>query len=96
MNGSERFRAAILIGLGLDELSAPSIPAAKARMAQLIAVECRQLLNQAMACRLSLEVEHLLAQFRMTQQDAPLITAECITLESDWRSKEEVLERRDR
>ncbi|MFP1592640.1 hypothetical protein ACLB1M_31080 [Escherichia coli] len=27
----------------------------------------------------------------MTQQDAPLVTAECITLESDWRSKEEVL-----
>ncbi|XNM77157.1 PTS sugar transporter subunit IIA [Escherichia coli] len=36
-------------------------------------------------------MEHLLAQFRMTQQDAPLVTAECITLESDWRSKEEVL-----
>ena len=83
----------LLIGLGLDELSmsAPSIPAAKARMAQLDSRECRQLLNQAMACRTSLEVEHLLAQFRMTQQDAPLVTAECITLESDWRSKEEVL-----
>lgn len=28
----------------------------------------------------------------MTQQDAPLVTAECISwLESDWRSKEEVL-----
>ncbi|WDB34096.1 putative PEP-binding protein [Escherichia albertii] len=83
----------LLIGLGLDELSmsAPSIPAAKARMAQLDSRECRQLLNQAMACRTSLEVEHLLAQFRMTQQDAPLVTAECITLESDWRNKEEVL-----
>ena len=80
----------LLVGLGLDELSmsAPSIPAAKARMAQL---DSRELLNQAMACRTSLEVEHLLAQFRMTQQDAPLVTAECITLESDWRSKEEVL-----
>ncbi|WP_190320272.1 putative PEP-binding protein, partial [Enterobacter hormaechei] len=83
----------LLVGLGLDELSmsAPSIPAAKARMAQLDSRECRQLLNQAMACRTSLEVEHLLAQFRMTQQDAPRVTAECITLESDWRSKEEVL-----
>ena len=83
----------LLVGLGLDELSmsAPSIPAAKARMAQLDSRECRQLLNQAMACRTSLEVEHLLAQFRMTQQDAPLVTAECITQESDWRSKEEVL-----
>ncbi|WP_297200938.1 phosphoenolpyruvate--protein phosphotransferase [uncultured Pluralibacter sp.] len=83
----------LLIGLGLDEISmsAPSIPAAKARMAQLDSRACRQLLNQAMSCRTSLEVEHLLAQFRMTQQDAPLVSAECITLDSDWRSKEEVL-----
>ena len=83
----------LLVGLGLDELSmsAPSIPAAKARMAQLDSRACRQLLNQAMACRTSLEVEHLLAQFRMTQQDTPLVTAECITLDSDWRSKEEVI-----
>lgn len=43
----------LLVGLGLDELSmsAPSIPAAKARMAQLDSRECRKLLNQAMACR---------------------------------------------
>ncbi|AVR01852.1 phosphoenolpyruvate--protein phosphotransferase [Pluralibacter gergoviae] len=83
----------LLVGLGLDEvsMSAPSIPAAKARMARLDSRACRQLLNQAMACRTSLEVEHLLAQFRMSQQDAPLVTAECITLDSDWRSKEEVL-----
>ncbi|STW40005.1 PTS system phosphoenolpyruvate-protein phosphotransferase [Klebsiella pneumoniae] len=36
-------------------------------------------------------MEHLLAQFRMRQQDVPLVSAECITLNSDWRSKEEVL-----
>ncbi len=49
----------LLVGLGLDELSmsAPSIPAAKARMAQLDSRECRKLLNQAMACRTSLEVK---------------------------------------
>lgn len=37
----------LLVGLGLDELSmsAPSIPAAKARMAQLDSRECRQLLQ---------------------------------------------------
>ncbi|MDU7186337.1 MAG: phosphoenolpyruvate--protein phosphotransferase, partial [Klebsiella sp.] len=83
----------LLVGLGLDELSmsAPSIPATKARLAQLDSRACRQLLNQAMQCRTSLEVEHLLAQFRMTQQDAPLITPQCITLNSDWRSKEEVI-----
>ena len=83
----------LLVGLGLDELSmsSPAIPATKARMAQLDSKECRQLLNRAMACRTSLEVEHLLAQFRMNQQDAPLVTAQCITLDNDWRSKEEVI-----
>jgi phosphoenolpyruvate-protein phosphotransferase len=83
----------LLVGLGLDELSmsAPAIPATKARLARLDSRACRQLLNQAMQCRTSLEVEHLLAQFRMAQQDAPLITTQCITLNSDWRSKEEVL-----
>ncbi|HDY8788680.1 phosphoenolpyruvate--protein phosphotransferase [Klebsiella pneumoniae] len=83
----------LLVGLGLDELSmsAPAIPATKSRLAQLDSRACRQLLNQAMQCRTSLEVEHLLAQFRMRQQDVPLVSAECITLTSDWRSKEEVL-----
>lgn len=83
----------LLVGLGLDEISmsAPAIAATKARMDKLDSRTCRQLLNQAMACRTSLEVEHLLAQFRMVQQDAPLITAQCISLDNDWRSKEEVL-----
>lgn len=83
----------LLVGLGLDEISmsAPAIPATKARLAQLDSRACRQLLNQAMACRTSLEVEHLLAQFRMSAQDAPLITPQCISLDNGWRSKEEVL-----
>ena len=83
----------LLVGLGLDEISmgAPSIPATKARLAQLDSRACRQLLNQAMACRTSLEVEHLLAQFRMSQQDTPLVTPHCISLDNDWNSKEEVM-----
>lgn len=83
----------LLVGLGLDELSmgSPSIPATKARLAQLDSRACRQLLNQAMACRTSLEVEHLLAQFRMSQQDTPLVTPRCISLDNDWNSKEEVM-----
>ncbi|MDK9605539.1 phosphoenolpyruvate--protein phosphotransferase [Lelliottia wanjuensis] len=83
----------LLVGLGLDELSmgSPSIAATKARLAQLDSRACRQLLNQAMACRTSLEVEHLLAQFRMNQQDTPLVTPRCISLDNDWSSKEEVM-----
>ncbi|MCM7515641.1 phosphoenolpyruvate--protein phosphotransferase [Enterobacter hormaechei] len=83
----------LLVGLGLDELSmgSPAIPATKARLAQLDSRACRQLLNQAMASRTSLEVEHLLAQFRMNQQDTPLVTPRCISLDNDWNSKEEVM-----
>lgn len=83
----------LLVGLGLDELSmgSPAIPATKACLAQLDSRACRQLLNQAMACRTSLEVEHLLAQFRMNQQDTPLVTPRCISLDNDWNSKEEVM-----
>ena len=83
----------LLVGLGLDEISmsAPSIPATKERLSKLDSRECRQLLNKAMACRTSMEVEHLLAQFRMNQSDAPLITTDCITLDADLRSKEEVI-----
>jgi len=83
----------LLVGLGLDEISmsAPSIPVTKARLSKLDSRECRLLLNRAMQCRTSLEVEHLLAQFRMEVNDAPLITAECVALNTDWRSKEEVI-----
>lgn len=91
--GSKGSVLPLLVGLGLDEISmsAPSVLATKARLAQLDSRACRQLLNQAMACRTSLEVEHLLAQFRMSRQDAPLIATQCISLENDWRSKEEVI-----
>ncbi|MDD7909847.1 phosphoenolpyruvate--protein phosphotransferase [Pseudovibrio exalbescens] len=83
----------LLIGMGLDEISmsAPSIPATKERVSKLDSRECRILLNKAMECRTSLEVEHLLAQFRMEQSDAPLVSQECITLDVDLRSKEEVI-----
>lgn len=83
----------LLVGLGLDEISmnAPSIPATKERIAGLDSRECRQLLNKAMQCRTALEVEHLLAQFRMAQSSAPLISAACISLDRDLRSKEDVI-----
>ncbi len=57
--GAKGSGAAALVGLGLDELSmsAPAISATKARLAQLDSQACRQLLNQAMQCRTSLEVE---------------------------------------
>ncbi|MGR5362711.1 phosphoenolpyruvate--protein phosphotransferase [Vibrio mediterranei] len=83
----------LLVGLGLDEISmsAPSIAATKERISKLDSRECRQLLNKAMQCRTPLEVEHLLAQFRLAQTEAPLISEDCIKLDLDLRSKEEVI-----
>ena len=83
----------LLVGLGLDELSmnSPNILATKARLAKLNRSDCRLLLNKAMDCRTSLEVEHLLAQFRMEQTEIPLITTQTITIAPDWLSKEEVI-----
>lgn len=83
----------LMVGLGLDEISmsAPAIAATKARMAKLDSAQCRALLAQAKACRTSLAVEHLLALFRMEQQNAPLIATECVALDRAWRSKEEVI-----
>ena len=83
----------LLVGLGLDEISmsAPSIAATKERISKLDSRECRQLLNRAMECRTVQEVEHVLAQFRMTQTEAPMVSKDCISLDRDLRSKEEVI-----
>ncbi|MET2897846.1 phosphoenolpyruvate--protein phosphotransferase [Vibrio rotiferianus] len=83
----------LLVGLGLDEISmsSPSIAATKERIAKLDSRECRQLLNKAMQCRTIQEVEHVLAQFRMTQSEAPMVSTDCISLDRDLRNKEEVI-----
>lgn len=74
----------LLVGLGLmNQHEAPS----GRRAIQLIAV-APVAQRQAMACRTSL-AEHLLAQFRMTQQAA--ITAECISIGKATGGKEEAL-----
>jgi fructose-specific PTS system IIA-like component len=82
----------LLVGLGLDELSmsAPAIPATKARLARLDSRACRQLLNQAMQCRTSLEVEHCWPSSACPAGRAADYHA-VHYLNSDWRSKEEVL-----
>ncbi|MCD6618894.1 phosphoenolpyruvate--protein phosphotransferase [Aeromonas veronii] len=83
----------LLVGLGLDEISmsAPGIPATKERVARLDTVACRDLLDRALQCRTPVEVEHLLAQFRLNQSDAPLVSVDCITLDNDLKTKEEVI-----
>lgn len=83
----------LLVGLGLDELSmgAPSIPATKERIAKLDTGSCKQLLKEALNCGSATDVESLLRLFRSQQEEQPIITQECISLDYDFQSKEQVI-----
>ena len=83
----------LLVGLGLDELSmpAPSIPATKERIAQLNTGSCKQLLKEALNCCSATDVELLLRLFSSQQHEQPIITQECISLDHDLQSKEQVI-----
>jgi len=84
----------LLIGMGLDEISAaaPELPALKAAVARCSAADCRGLLERALACRTAGEVGDLLAAFR-GRGDAPgLLQRELVTLGSDSASREEAIE----
>lgn len=83
----------LLVGLGLDELSmgAPSILTIKEKIAKLNSASCQQLLKEALDCRTASDVELLLSQFSSEQQVQPIITQECICLDHDLQSKEQVI-----
>ena len=85
--------APLLVGLGLDELSlsAPGIPAVKAAVAKLDSAECRSILEQAMACDSAASVDALLGKLPGKWGSMPLVTEEMIVLDSDSRTKEEVI-----
>ena len=59
--GGDLQATAILVGLGVDELSvaAPAIPAVKDRIRQVGLEECRQLAERALACESSEAVRKL-------------------------------------
>ncbi|WP_319412066.1 phosphoenolpyruvate--protein phosphotransferase [uncultured Cohaesibacter sp.] len=85
----------LLVGLGLDEISmsAPAIAAAKARLAKLSMAKCRQVVEKAKACRTALEVDQMLAEFRMGVGDAPMVSRDCVVIDEDLRSKNEIIKR---
>jgi fructose-specific PTS system IIA-like component len=84
---------ALLVGLGLDEIStaAPGIPAHKAAIAQLCAADCRALLESALACGTPGEVEQLVAAFREQGAAQDLLAPEFIGMDSDSATKEEAI-----
>lgn len=83
----------LLVGVGLDEISvrASSILETKAQLSKLDSRECRSLVDRALECRTPFEVENLLGRFRGVQNDMSLVSADCVMLDVDFRSKEEVI-----
>jgi fructose-specific PTS system IIA-like component len=83
----------LLVGLGLDEISlaAHRIPALKARLRQLDAGACRELLRQALLCDGSAEVGDLLASFHARGPAAAVTAAELVSLDADCRTPSEAV-----
>lgn len=82
----------LLIGLGLDEVSAaPSlVTALKAEVTTWPAAICRDLLQSALACTAADEVRRLI-EGCISQRAAPLIEPELVIVESESATKEEVI-----
>jgi len=83
----------ILIGLGLDEISAasPQIPILKQKIAQLSAAECRLILDRMTSAAQVKDVETLLAQAHSQVVEQPLLSAELVMVGSDSETKEEAI-----
>ncbi|HZQ90877.1 MAG TPA: phosphoenolpyruvate--protein phosphotransferase [Terriglobales bacterium] len=83
----------LLVGLGLDEISAPAseIPLLKERVHQLSAADCKSVLARAIACADAEQVSELLAQVSAGDQRRPLLGQELVILNSEATSKEEVI-----
>lgn len=82
----------LLVGLGLDEISAaPSaLPALKAELAAWSATACRELVRQAVACASADAVRELISS-QAARPTAPLIEPELILMESDSATKAEAI-----
>ncbi len=84
----------LLVGLGLDEISAagPAILAAKRAIGGLDAARCRELCERALACPDADAVGALLATFRHGAERLPLTGPELVAFDSDSASKEEAIQ----
>jgi len=83
----------LLLGMGLDEISAPAseIPALKERVSRLSNANCNELLSRALSCRDSEEVKDLLQRNLPVDKAWPLLDRELVILESESESKEEAI-----
>ncbi len=83
----------LLVGLGLDEISAPAprIPRLKAAIAQLSAGDCRTLLETALTCPTVAAVDERIAALRNRGAEAGLLDRELVVVDSDSASKAEAI-----
>jgi fructose-specific PTS system IIA-like component len=82
----------LLVGLGLDEISAAAstVTALKAELALWSAAACRELTQRALTCGTADEVRHLIDDYS-ARRPAPLVEPEMILVESQSVSKEEAI-----
>ena len=83
----------LLLGLGLDEISVPAADVLefKRSVSWLRAADCSDLLDRAIRCAKSGEVEDLLT-VQQSHQVEPLLSDELVLLDSTSRTKEEVIQ----
>ncbi|HWY70155.1 MAG TPA: phosphoenolpyruvate--protein phosphotransferase [Terriglobales bacterium] len=83
----------ILIGLGLDEISASAsqVPALKERVSQLYAKNCEDLLSRITACTQAEQVNKLLAEDHPSESSQSLLDPNLVIVGSDSESKEEAI-----
>ena len=83
----------LLLGLGLDEISVPAadVLEVKRSVSWLRAADCSTLLDRAIRCAQTAEVEDLLTA-QQSHQVEPLLSDELVLLDSTSRTKEEVIQ----
>src|SRR5208282_6141270 len=83
MGGQVRFLP-LLVGMGLNKISAaaPSVASLKTELARLNKTACQKLLETAVACATSTDVDALLEQFS-AQASVPLLETDLVMIESD-------------
>ena len=91
MGAQPRF-APLLIGLGVDKISAaaPAIAGIKAELAACDFVECRELATETLQCHSAAEVAARLKQFSL-RHNPPLFEPDLIIVDSDATTKEEAI-----
>lgn len=83
----------ILVGLGLDEISASAaqIPVLKRNISRLSSRDCKELLSRLMSCTQVREVDALLSKHHLGEHLQPLLDPDLVIINSESQSKEEAI-----